>query len=52
MRNIHYKVRSFRLAEKVYAMFKKKKPKELSWNLFFKKIIKLIEEDEQRQKTN
>ena len=39
MRNIHYKGRSFRLSDEVYKLLKKKKPKELSWNLYFKKLL-------------
>ncbi len=39
MRNIHYKVKTFRIAEKVYAMLKKEKPKDKTWNLYFKKLL-------------
>lgn len=36
---MHYKVKTFRLSEKVYAILKEEKPKELSWNLYFKKLL-------------
>ena len=39
MRNIHYKVRSFRLSDKIHNLLKKKRPKDLSWNLYFKKLL-------------
>ena len=39
MRDKHYDTKSFRLSKKVFEKLKKEKPKELSWNLFFKKLI-------------
>ena len=39
MRDSYYKVKTFRISEKVLKKMKKEKPKDLSWNLYFKKLI-------------
>lgn len=39
MRNEHYKVKTFRLSEETYLNLKKRKPKDLSWNLYFMRLL-------------
>lgn len=38
-KNIHYKVKTFRLAEETVEVMRRRKPAGLSWNLYFLKLL-------------
>lgn len=38
-RNSHYKVRPFRISDEILKQLRNSKPSNLSWNLYFKKLL-------------
>ena len=45
-RDKHYPQRQFRISDEIYKILKEKKEKDqISWNLFFKELVKIYEKD-------
>lgn len=47
---MHYKTHCFRLSEDILEAYRKMKPKNLSWNQFFKILLAMYEKSERAKK--
>lgn len=50
MRDLHYPVRSFRIADKVHRKMKNKKPESMSWNRYFLMLMQTAEKNKKLEK--